>query len=321
MSTPRELRLDVPAWARWGCTVAGRAPSAFALSALGAAALVGGVLAFAPPGELLHEVVAAAPAFAAVQTFLFCLGATLLGGKLAALRRERAALDAPLHLLLGTGRGAAEGSIDRDGVAAALARIEGVEPALRERAVVRRIEHSLRRLHITGSTGELATILSELSALDEQRFASGHTMIRFLLAVIPVVGFIGTVLGISLAIGGFPAMLQASGGGEGLREPIAQVTGSLGVAFHTTLLALVQAGLLMFLQAYVQRREEDFLTRVDAFGISELLNRVRLESEGVQFKDALERELQDLRAVLAEQSEELLLAFQDALARRGGSEE
>ena len=70
-------------------------------------------------------------------------------------------------------------------------------------------------------------------------------------------------------------------------------------------------------QSLVQRREEEFLGRVDAFAITEVLNRVHLESEGVQFKLAMEREMQDLRLVLAEQNEELLLSFQEMIAAVG----
>ena len=76
--------------------------------------------------------------------------------------------------------------------------------------------------------------------------------------------------------------------------------------------------MLMFFQSVVQRREEDFLSDVNEFCIQEILNRVQMESEGVQFKEAIEREMQDLRLVMAEQNEELLLSFQEMINSLSG---
>ncbi len=289
--------------------------AAGALVFLGSALIFGlARLAFAP-GSFGWEVFFVSPLIVGSEVLLFSLGLVLLLRKATSLWGEEAALEAPLQQLLGSGP---QGSIDRQGAGQALGRINALQHDLRQTLVVKRLEKSLRRLHITGSTGELGTILRELADLDQERLESEYTLIRFLLAVIPIVGFIGTVLGISQAIGGFPAMLQGGSAGlTSLQEPISAVTGELGVAFNTTFLALVQAGILMLFQALIQRREETFLGVVNEFCISEVLNRVLVESEGVQFKAAIEREMQDLRLALAEQNEELLLSFQELVLARG----
>lgn len=316
MTEMRDLQARVSPLAKLCRTVAGSTPGAILIGLVGTALTFGLVYALTAADDFARSVFFVAPTIAAVQTVLFFLGGSLLLGKLGALSMERAVLAAPLQRILGTGH--PEGSIDRADAAAVLGRLDDLGPPFTGSVVVGRIEKSMRRLHITGSTGELGTILTELSRLDEERFDSRHTMVRFLLAVIPIVGFIGTVLGISLAISGFPDLLGASEGMDALRKPIAEVTSQLGVAFNTTLLALVQAGLLMFFQSLVQRREEDFLSDVNEFSIKEILNRVQMQSEGVQFKEAIEREMQDLRLVMAEQNEELLLSFQELISGMGG---
>jgi septal ring factor EnvC (AmiA/AmiB activator) len=50
-----------------------------------------------------------------------------------------------------------------------------------------------------------------------------------------------------------------------MKQSIASVTTGLGVAFDTTLLALVMSILIMFPSSSLQKAEEDFLNRVEAY--------------------------------------------------------
>ena len=52
-------------------------------------------------------------------------------------------------------------------------------------------------------------------------------------------GFIGTVIGMSQAVGSFDAVLSNADNVDGLKDGLVQVTGGLGTAFDTTFLALV----------------------------------------------------------------------------------
>lgn len=85
---------------------------------------------------------------------------------------------------------------------------------------------------LPSSPPTLGEHLREVHArLGEQRLAP----IQFGIWVMPMLGFIGTVVGIIRAIGGLEAALDRTGGEAGL----ATVLGGLSFAFDTTLLGLV----------------------------------------------------------------------------------
>jgi biopolymer transport protein ExbB/TolQ len=80
-----------------------------------------------------------------------------------------------------------------------------------------------------------------------ERLEAELSMIRYILWAIPSIGFIGTVRGIGDALG--VANKAVSG-------DISGVTESLGVAFNSTLIALLISILLMFLVHQLQLLQE-----------------------------------------------------------------
>ena len=100
--------------------------------------------------------------------------------------------------------------------------------------------------------------LKYLSDLDVERSHDGYALVRIIIWATPMLGFLGTVIGISEALGGlnvgvdkdFEQMMS------GLRE-------SLYVAFDTTALALTLSIFLMFGQFLVDRFETQLLNSVD----------------------------------------------------------
>ena len=56
---------------------------------------------------------------------------------------------------------------------------------------------------------------------------------------IPLTGFIGTVIGMSQAVGSFDVVLSNADNVDGLEDGLVQVTGGLGTAFDTTFLACI----------------------------------------------------------------------------------
>nr|VFK56006.1 MAG: MotA/TolQ/ExbB proton channel family protein [Candidatus Kentron sp. TUN]VFK58213.1 MAG: MotA/TolQ/ExbB proton channel family protein [Candidatus Kentron sp. TUN]VFK62171.1 MAG: MotA/TolQ/ExbB proton channel family protein [Candidatus Kentron sp. TUN] len=89
-------------------------------------------------------------------------------------------------------------------------------------------------------------IESGIEALDRRQEAE-NSMIRYLIWAIPSIGFIGTVRGIGQAL---------SLADEALAGNIAGMTDSLGVAFNSTLVALLISILLMFLFHQLQRLQD-----------------------------------------------------------------
>ena len=94
-------------------------------------------------------------------------------------------------------------------------------------------------------------------------------MLRYLVWLIPTLGFIGTVVGIALA-------LDYAGSNEDPQNPdlLAEITGRLGVAFYTTLLALIQSALLVFALHIVQQKEEMALNLSGQYCLDNLINRL-----------------------------------------------
>jgi biopolymer transport protein ExbB/TolQ len=96
-----------------------------------------------------------------------------------------------------------------------------------------------------------------------------YNMIRYITWLIPSLGFIGTVIGIMLA-------LNYAGDRANVESPemLYQVTERLGVAFSTTLVALVMAAILVFLQNLIQGREENMLNKSGQYCLDNLINRL-----------------------------------------------
>jgi biopolymer transport protein ExbB/TolQ len=107
-------------------------------------------------------------------------------------------------------------------------------------------------------------------ALDDSAFylsnsESAYAFPRILVWAIPLLGFIGTVLGISQAVNGFSGFLEKAGEIEQIREGIGTVTSGLAVAFDTTLLALLLSVLVMIPLVLVERQESRLLLRIEMY--------------------------------------------------------
>lgn len=95
-----------------------------------------------------------------------------------------------------------------------------------------------------------------------------YTLIRYLVWVIPTLGFVGTVIGIS------NAMAVAGGGAVGMDDLLTQTTQKLAVAFYTTLLALLQSGVLVFGMNTLQAGEEKALNDAGQYCMENLVMRL-----------------------------------------------
>ena len=92
---------------------------------------------------------------------------------------------------------------------------------------------------------------------------NSYSLIKVLLWAIPILGFIGTVIGMSQAVGSFESVLGNADNVDGLKAGLTKVTSGLGTAFDTTYLALVISVLLAIPINAVERREEQLLNAID----------------------------------------------------------
>jgi len=127
-----------------------------------------------------------------------------------------------------------------------------------------------------GRLGDLEDLLRSQADNDEAISESSYTVIRGLVWAIPVLGFIGTVIGLSIAIGEFGAVLQTSEGTDALKSELQKVTDGLGLAFITTLQALVAALGIHMLLTMIRRQEEQFLDDCREYCQNQFVSRVRI---------------------------------------------
>jgi len=106
---------------------------------------------------------------------------------------------------------------------------------------------------------------SNMEALAIQQ-DSENSMIRYLIWAIPSIGFIGTVRGIGQAL---------SMADKALAGDIAGMTDSLGVAFNSTLVALLLSVFLMFLFHELQRLQDSEILDTQAYCDKYLLGKIK----------------------------------------------
>lgn len=102
-----------------------------------------------------------------------------------------------------------------------------------------------------------------------------YTVPRYIMWLIPTLGFIGTVVGISNA-------LEYAGGADfQATDLLANVTAKLALAFNTTFVALVMSGVLVLMMNIVQAMEETALNRSGQYCLDNFINRLYEESDNV----------------------------------------
>ena len=135
--------------------------------------------------------------------------------------------------------------------------------------VPRLIERCVLGFTLSHSADQTNSLLNSSLELYLHEIDLRYNIIRYITWVIPSLGFIGTVIGIMLA-------LNYAGDRANVESPdmLYQVTERLGVAFSTTLLALVMASILVFIQNVVQGKEENALNKAGQYCLDNLINRL-----------------------------------------------
>lgn len=141
--------------------------------------------------------------------------------------------------------------------------------------LLHRIEIGLSGVRNLSRVGDLGEILRTQSDHDESIMETSFNLIRGLVWAIPILGFIGTVSGLSLAIGGFGRVLSQTDDPGQLIDALKGVTGGLATAFETTLLALIAALLVQMAMTFQKKREEEFLDECTEYCQREVSGRLR----------------------------------------------
>ncbi len=134
----------------------------------------------------------------------------------------------------------------------------------------------LQRFTSTGNIQDVSSAVSDVCEKESDRLDSELSMVRYIAWAIPSIGFIGTVRGIGEALG------QAD---KAVQGDIAGVTASLGVAFNSTLIALVISILVMFLLHQLQLVQERLVLDAHSYLDTKLLRHLKSDT-GRQATDA-----------------------------------
>ena len=144
-------------------------------------------------------------------------------------------------------------------------RVRGQEEFFLQRLMAR----CILQFQSSKSVGRANALLTSSLDLMQHEVDTRYSTLRYLVWVIPTIGFIGTVVGIAAA-------LNQAGAADDYQDPalLGELTRSLGVAFYTTMLALMQSAVLVLAQNVTQAREEVALNRAGQYCLDNLINRL-----------------------------------------------
>ena len=109
--------------------------------------------------------------------------------------------------------------------------------------------------------------VESLSARDADEVFDRYGFSRFVTAILPIVGLIGTVVHFGTALSGLSM--------EGLSEKLPAMLSGMGTAFNTTFTAMSGLAVTMLIRFLIERREGGALNKINSYVEDELLYRFK----------------------------------------------
>lgn len=137
----------------------------------------------------------------------------------------------------------------------------------------RLILRAIQQFQISRSVAQANSLVDSSLELMQHEIDLKYSMVRYITWLIPTLGFIGTVIGIALALtaaSDMPSLDDA----QAVQAWFGAMTAKLGVAFNTTFMALVMAAVLVFLQQIARGKEEAALNSAGQYCMDNLINRL-----------------------------------------------
>lgn len=227
-------------------------------------------------------------------TFVTCWGLAFVVLKYLAVQRELRSTERELELIpLEIGMQVTAANADKF-----LQHLRQLPEEEQNSILARRLRGALEHLKHRNNVSEVQTYLATQADIDASATDSSYALLRVFIWLCPILGFIGTVFGIGLAVQDMAASMpkpgeaqvaQAAPGakpapgesmGDKLLKGMREVTNGLATAFDTTMLGLVCVVILMFPTEALKKIEFDMLDRVQAFSNESLLRRMAEGSGG-----------------------------------------
>jgi len=172
--------------------------------------------------------------------------------------------------------------VAQEPTSASLQRLRSWDGRMIGRPVGHRVLSVLQHLDTVDSQ-RAHELIRHQSDIEADAAASGYRTVRLFIWAMPILGFIGTVLGISLAVGGFSDFLTTNVSIDEIDRVTAElgnVAQGLSFAFDTTLLGLLGGLFASVASSGVQAREERLLTRLEELGLRIMETSMPDESSG-----------------------------------------
>lgn len=159
-----------------------------------------------------------------------------------------------------------EGDLDADRAAEYLSDLDTLDGQIKGSALVEILSSSLRRFALTNNIEAAANAIEPALGIMSVKNDNSLSVIKYIAWAIPSIGFLGTVRGIG------QAMSEAKGavGGD-----IGPMTSSLGVAFNSTLVALMVSIMLMLVLTYLQNEQDSQLVKIKEYTEKYLIKRIK----------------------------------------------
>lgn len=209
-----------------------------------------------------------------VMWIVFCTaGGELLVRNLAG-RRERA----QMHLKLLPEDD--DVALDRQDLEAMQQRVSTSDPR-RQYMLQRLLSGVLLQFQANRSMDQVNSTINLSMDLFQHEIELRYNVVRYLVWLIPTLGFVGTVMGIAFALRTAGALFASANLAATTMGPdmMQTLTGDLGVAFYTTLLALLQAAVLMLAMHLTQEKEEGALNQVGQYCLRHFVGRLSEQPE------------------------------------------
>ena len=195
-----------------------------------------------------------------------------------------------------------ENGDDPDRAGALLNSIGRLPAYIRESYLGQRLQNVLRHVYRSETAQDLDQQLRYLSDMDAEKADESYALVRMIVWATPMLGFLGTVIGITLALGDLSpeALIDAP------KEAMQGLLAGLSIAFDTTALALSLSILLMFGQYLVRQVETQLLSLVDRRVLDEMIG--RFQQAGTQTDPNIQ--------VVKQMSERVIQATEDVVSRQ-----
>lgn len=133
----------------------------------------------------------------------------------------------------------------------------------------RMISRTVNQYRISRSNEQATSVMNSSLELYMHEIDLRYSTLRYITWLIPSLGFIGTVMGIMFALqyAGVPINAESE-------DFLFQVTNRLGVAFTTTLVALIMSAILVLIQSIIQSKEERALNEAGQYCLDNLILRL-----------------------------------------------